>query len=199
MAARLPARGYTLLEMIIVVAIVALLVALTMPAMRGPLGKSELRGAAKQVRTALAGARLRAIESGVAQQFHFQPGGNRFEVVPRPTRDAGMGLPFSSGQATRRIAAAVPRSPEEPEPDQLPGGVRFVGQQTAEPSPEDSPQTVRLDAESWSPPIVFYPNGRTTNARIRLNGSRGFYADVLVRGVTGAATVGELKRRQLQP
>jgi hypothetical protein len=48
----------------------------------------------------------------------------------------------------------------------------------------------------WSAPIIFYPNGRTFNSRIRLHGEYGYYVDVMLRGLTGASRVGEVRRRE---
>jgi hypothetical protein len=49
---------------------------------------------------------------------------------------------------------------------------------------------------SWSPPILFYPNGRCTSARIRLRGASGLFVDVTLRGLTGAAQIGEILKAE---
>lgn len=74
--------GYSLLEMLIVVAVVMLLATLSWPALRRPLGKTRLRQAAKQLRAELIRARLEAIRSGKPQQFRYQPGTGRYETGP---------------------------------------------------------------------------------------------------------------------
>ncbi len=83
---RLERAGYTLIEMLIVLAILAALAALALPAMRGPLDKSRLRGASRQVQSALAKARFFAIREGVLVEFRFQVDGNRWmiQTVPAP-------------------------------------------------------------------------------------------------------------------
>ena len=48
----------------------------------------------------------------------------------------------------------------------------------------------------WSAPIIFYPNGRTFNTRIRLHGEYDYYVEVMLRGLTGASRVGEVRRRE---
>jgi hypothetical protein len=50
-----------------------------------------------------------------------------------------------------------------------------------------------LRPEDWSTPIVFYPNGRTSNAEIELIGDRDYRIQLQLRGVTGAIVVGELQ------
>ena len=47
-------------------------------------------------------------------------------------------------------------------------------------------------------PIVFYPNGRTSNARIRLTDQGEYYVDVSLRGLTGGARISKIRRWQEQ-
>ena len=48
--------------------------------------------------------------------------------------------------------------------------------------------------EKWSPPLVFYPSGQSSAARIRLRGASDYYVDVVLRGLTGGVTIGEIRR-----
>ncbi len=193
--------GFTLIEMLLVVALLALLAGLTLPAMHTPLRKSELRDAAKMLRAELTRARLRAIETGVAQRFRFRPGGPNFEVAPRSTSEAGTRLAFP-GQPTRRFDANADESiADAPSTFALQAGVIFLDQKTAaeDLAEFELPGLSDMkpgDMETWSKPIVFYPNGRTGNARIRLRGQLGFYVDVTLRGAIGSATIGKLMRSQ---
>ena len=98
-----PLRGFTLVEMLIVLAVLAVMASLAWPAVRGMAAKSELRSAAGNVRSALAGPRLRAIESGVPQRFRYQPGADGYEAVDCGTPDDASGEPA-------RPQAACPRT-----------------------------------------------------------------------------------------
>lgn len=75
-------RGFTLLEMIIVLAILALVVALAWPTLRRPLAKSVTQEAARQLARDLAHARLLAIDCGQTMALRFEPGGYRYTVKP---------------------------------------------------------------------------------------------------------------------
>ena len=55
---------------------------------------------------------------------------------------------------------------------------------------------VVADEEGWSDPIVFYPNGRTENAHIRIKGERNAVVDVSLRGLTGVATAGKPRHEE---
>jgi Tfp pilus assembly protein FimT len=51
-----------------------------------------------------------------------------------------------------------------------------------------------LEYQDWSKPVVFYPNGRTSNAVIQLIGERDYRVRLTLRGVTGAIFVSALER-----
>jgi len=183
--------AYTLVEVLIVLAVLAVLAALTWPSIRGMLGKGELRSGAKQVRVALARTRIEAIESGVAQAFRYRPGSGRFETTSLATPGAE-----SQGQRASRSSGALRWRSNEPVEDWLPRGVWFAesrGTSTAR-AEEPAPPSGRSDDGDWSAPIVFFPNGRSTNARIRLAGSNGYQVEVALRGLTGTAIIGPFER-----
>ena len=71
------------MELLIVVALLAMVLTLSLPSLRKLSAKSELRNAARQLRVTLLEARLAAIDSGDLTYFRYQPGGGRFEVRAR--------------------------------------------------------------------------------------------------------------------
>ncbi len=80
MVAKRPA--YSLVEMIIVVAIIAALMALAWPSFARPAGRWQLVYVAKQLRGELAHARLEAIRTGKPWQFCYEQGGRRYFISP---------------------------------------------------------------------------------------------------------------------
>lgn len=176
-------RGYTLVELLIVLAVVASLAGLSWPAVREMLAKSELRNAARQFRAALVKVRLDAIQSGTVRQLRYRPGRGRFEVSALASLDDEQ-----SGDEPGLAARAPPNGSGE---DRLGAGVSF--QEPDEPQPEDRPpDSAEPETQPWAAPILFYPNGQTSNARVRLEGRRGYHIEVTLRGITGAVTVGKL-------
>ena len=185
---RSPARvAFTMIELLIVLGLLAALVAFSWPAIGGMQAKGQLRIAAKQVRAMLAQARLEALESGTVRQFRYEPGTGRFEI----TAAEADGAAHTPGTAALSAAA-------ESAPNTLPAGVRFET-----PSPTAAAADAGLPAESldatWSAPLLFFPNGRTSNARLRLQGQRDFTVQLTLRGVTGAVAIGPLARVTERP
>lgn len=187
------AFAFTLTELLIVVAVLALVLSLSLPSLRRLSSKSELQNAARQVRANLLQSRLTAIESGSVAYFRYQPGGGGFEAGcggRRPARAAAGERPSFAEPPPDSDAAA----PDEAPPRQLlPLGVRF-----AEPStdrqlrPPAAASQVSGDA-AWSAPILFYPNGRTRNARIALVND-AYRIELSVRGLTGTVQISQVER-----
>ncbi|MDO5567397.1 MAG: hypothetical protein Q4G59_12120, partial [Planctomycetia bacterium] len=63
-------------------------------------------------------------------------------------------------------------------------GSRMIGSLTQLPG-EQKPE------DAWSKPILFYPNGRTSQAIIQLESSGKYplYSEIVLRGLTGSARV----------
>lgn len=168
-------RGYTLIEMLVVLAVLAMLAALAWPALRGLSAQTRLKDAAGQLRVALARTRLHAIESGTPWRFRFQPGTGRFETA------AGM-------------SADDDQPEDETDEQMLPHGVTFCDPEQLDAPPLAPEEARRSQLLPWSAPIVFYPNGRTSNARIRLADRGDLRVDVVLRGLTATATIGRPER-----
>lgn len=193
-----------MVELILVLLLLVAALGLTLPAVLSPLGQTELRHAAEQVRGALGQARIAAIESGMPHVFQFQPGGARWVIAPRlPTVS---GLPPTNGD--HLAAAASPANDSSSGrsgradiamvtvADELPYGVVFASPTTDEPeaTPLEFSVAANLPAPAdgfMSPPIIFYPNGRASDECIGLLGPRDLRLDVSLRGLTGTATISE--------
>ncbi len=192
-----PLRGFTLVEMLIVLALLAALASLAWPAVRGMAAKSELRSAAGNVRSALARARLRAIESGVPQRFRYQPGAGRYEALNCGTPDDASGEPAQPSRVPTDIL------PPEPIGGVLPSGVHFAGPDEIALPDEIRPSAPGRDAPigsaGWSRPIVFQTNGKTCDLRLRLLGQDRHYVDVKLRGLTGSVKIGHVGRLEDEP
>jgi prepilin-type N-terminal cleavage/methylation domain-containing protein len=184
--------AYTLLEMLIVLAVLAVLATLSWPVVRGMLRRGELRSAAKQVRAALTKGRLSAMETGVPHRFRYRPGTGRFEVGP---------LPASLDEDEVRSASARTRQrrDEMSAEDSIPSSVRFAESATARDGSDPPAPRSMADDAGWSAPTVFFPNGRSSDARIRLAGADGFFIEVSLRGLAGSTRISPPERLEERP
>jgi prepilin-type N-terminal cleavage/methylation domain-containing protein len=187
-------RGFTLIELVVVVAVLALLAAVSWPSVRGLWAKSHLQSGAKQLRAALARTRLDAMQSGTIRQFRYCPGTGRYEVSVLASLDS----PATADRAADTFglddgrSGAKGSSPQSAVEEVLPEGVVFEGPDLLEQFLDLTEGELTQDDSGWSKPILFFPNGRTANAHLRLLGDRGLLVEVSLRGITGAAAIGEM-------
>jgi type II secretion system protein H len=183
-------QGFTLVELLIVLAILVLMAGFSWPAVGGLLAKSELQSAAKQVRATLAQTRLKAMESGQVWQFRYQPGTRRFEIAPL--------VASSEEPLDRRDPRRGRDESGAPAETLLASGVRWESSEAA--GAELRPTLPEETAESaWSAPLLFFPNGRTSPARLQLSGRRGLSVRLTLRGITGMVAIGDIRRVEPQP
>jgi type II secretion system protein H len=74
--------GYTLLEVSVVVAIMAVIAAIAIPSMLALMGDADVASSGDQIRARLADARSMAMETGKPVRFGFVPGTGKFQFAP---------------------------------------------------------------------------------------------------------------------
>jgi prepilin-type N-terminal cleavage/methylation domain-containing protein len=82
MACATDRRGYTLLELLLVMAILVVMGALAFPALDTYYANFKVTAAADAVKGAWAEARERAIQDGIAYRFSLVPGTRHFRIAP---------------------------------------------------------------------------------------------------------------------
>lgn len=204
--------GFTLLELLLVLALMAAIAAMVWPALQRPLATQRLKRAAEQVRMHLIRARTQAINTGETFGFTFQPGksalrmaaytNNEALVESLSTMSQGSGQQGTSGQAPMTAAAssgasAVSAAASRPTfEDVLPEGVVFYGGDVASDARSDqflAQERVKGSVDlSWSQPVLFYPDGTALAARIAVVGDRNRAIVIEVRSLTGGAKVGDI-------
>jgi prepilin-type N-terminal cleavage/methylation domain-containing protein len=199
---RRSSRGFTLLEVLLVLALLVAIAALAAPALIRPLDNHRLRRAADQVRIDWSRARNRAMDSGRTLIFRYQPSGNTYVVEPLnsdedyleasdPTQAAGLAptTPTAGGISAMNVTQ-VPTETKE-----LYENVIFV---SSESTTDMRAMTLVGDPslmtgdEQWSEPIFFYPDGTTSTSRLLLSNNRSLFAIVSLRGLTGMTKVSDL-------
>ena len=171
-ARRKTRRGFTLIEVLLVLALMAVIAAMAWPALRSPFAGRRLHAAADQVRSEWFQARVEAMRSGHVYAFRYQVGGDRFrtssEDAPPPSDDKTLpdGVKFLADEARNDDLSALP--------------------------PDIEPESLDDLADGWSDPVFFYPDGTTSDVRLVLAGNQSRAVCIMLRGITGTASVTDL-------
>jgi hypothetical protein len=184
----LPPRGLTLVEVCLVLALLVVIGSFAVPIMQGAIERRALNSGVDLVRGAWAKARLAAMQNGQTCAFRFEPGGSRFQIVTLSqltTPEAGELAPDDA--ATEREVADMLRIPE----NRLPEGVTFVAGDVST-STEVMAMLPELGEGPWSRPILFHPDGTTSDASLLLTNTRQHSIRIALRGLTGISNTTEV-------
>ena len=189
-------RAVTLMEVLLVLVVLTLIAATAWPSLERSFADQRLRDAADLVRAEWSGARAEAMRSGVAQQFHYTPEEQAYWVEPCENALGSSGEPASMD--TNAPAGAEASYDRSVLPDEIyfhEGEAQSDASQAA--SADQSPQTEDIDAgpiEDGEPdtPIIFYPDGTCSSARLVLRNEYGRGITVTIRGLTGMSDVREI-------
>ena len=168
-------RGYTLLEMLLVLALIVILAALVVPSLQSAYAQYKLRASADTVRAAWANARSWAIDSGRPYRFDITPDKGNYRVVPADTGSDSMG---GADNTVRTLEAS------------LPDGINFeFGQGSSGPAAPSVPTMGGGDG-NWQTVATFLPDGTAReNVEITIRAKKIPPLVVRLRGLTGAVTV----------
>lgn len=197
--------GFTLLEIVLVLAIIAAIGAIAMPAIRGILDRQRLEASAERIRLALDRARLDAMKTGQAQMFECQPGSGKYSVHPltqqADVKNAAQGATVVTqtglvAETTQSgmLTAAEPTALSGEAKD-LEERVTFVSCMVASDSrafnvaQQSQASSGQVTTANIGQVILFYPDGSTTNAEVRIQNVNGDIRAVRLRGLTGHCKV----------
>jgi type II secretion system protein H len=188
-------RAFTLIEIMLVLAIMVVLAAVAAPALRGVMQDAALKNAADTVRIHWTKAHVKAMKTGRIQVFRFEQNGSRFTVQPWAAADDEVeAAPAVQGFGTAEEETASPRLDESKVT--LPEGTQFVAGAAALEGRSQSIEKDIKDANKfeadWSQPILFYPDGSSSDAWVIVAGEREVAIRVELRGMTGTTTIGEI-------
>lgn len=174
--------AFTLLELILVIAILVFVGALAVPSLYQTFSQQTLEKSADRVRVAMGKARVRAIERGEIYAVFLTEGGSWFNIAPFTNAKQ------QSSLATSREELAVRRLQSDLESDLLPRGIRFAAGTVA----VDARAAESLSSENGTTsirPILFYPDGTSQDASIILQNETGRFVEIQLRGLTGLSSV----------
>lgn len=195
-------RGHSMMEMMVVMSVLAGMATLSWPMLQSPLSKLRLQSAAQEVTTELAKARLKAMQSGVAQVFRIQLNTGKFQVMAASDEESDDDSSLDSMEVAETSSGSdLERSPlteasdKMPEKRELPCGICFTPPKSDESTDSRKSEEVE-DEQGWTDLAVFYPNGDTTNAVVGLRSNSDMHVDVKLNGLTGIAKIGEAHRQE---
>lgn len=179
--------AYTLLEIVLVCAVIAAVSALAVPSIDSMYGSYKMNAAVDSVRAAWANGRGSAILDGQPYRFCVVPGQGNYRLAPDNNA-------YWSGGGTP--APEDPNNPPAVIEDVLPKGVSFaVGAGGAPPAVapsnnDNSTPIGQVDPGSWSTVTVFKPDGTARDdVEIVFNVKGARPTSVQLRGLTGVVTV----------
>ena len=186
-------RGVTLIELLLVLALLVIVATMAYPAFFGPMKNQELRRSADRIRSAWGKAQVQAMKTGRIHMFRIQKDTNKFEIRP-----------FEDDQAATESDDAVAQISTQPNTtiieDTLPEDIKLsqvtsVGDMRTALTQQEVASDVGLTSEglneAWSSPILFYPDGTSSNSRLLLTNDT-YYVILQLRGLTGVAQVSDL-------
>lgn len=182
-----PRSAVTLIELMLVLVLLVIIASLSIPVLQGSLTQAKLENGAELLRSAWTRARLAATESGDTKVFRFEQNGSRFQVISL----GELGLPeqatIQPDETGEREAVDVLRLDEA----RLPDGVLFASADISA-SAQVSALTGGVAAGTvWSAPIVFRPDGTTSDAVVVLTNDTQQTIRVILRGLTGVSRIAE--------
>jgi prepilin-type N-terminal cleavage/methylation domain-containing protein len=178
----------SLLELLLVLALLVVIAAIAAPSLERPMEAEKLRRCAQLVQAEWGKARIRAMQSGQTIVFQYQTDSGRYRVQPWYSDDYLLeGNQLLDPAATTEAAALAGIG-------ELPEGVKFFTSTTLSEtrSLEIETELAKMSnsgaaGESWSAPVLFFPDGTTTTAETTLVNEAGSYVIVRLRGLTGVS------------
>jgi prepilin-type N-terminal cleavage/methylation domain-containing protein len=187
-------RAFTLLEVLLTLALVVIISGVAWVALQGPLARQRLRSAADAVRSDWCQARVDAMKSGRTYAFRYLVHGDRYHFGPQ--EDPSPANPSATARPSATDDEALGDEPLPPPVDKtLPLGIHFLGGEGGSEltAMGNTPQTKPAESGGdWSVPIYFYADGSTSDARLLLASDRHSALRLQLRGTTGSVTVDDV-------
>ncbi len=182
---QLPERtksGFTLLELIIVLAVMIAIAAMSLPMLQRSFSGQKLDKGADLVRAHMGRARVNAIRNGEIHAFYYQIEGPAFHVGPfnAETIDSLKDVALEEENRTSNFDFGDNLLPRE---------VRF----SMALANTDARAAAAIMSANYQPgdmrPILFYPDGTSQTAKLILQNKENDAVQVTLRGLTGTTTL----------
>jgi prepilin-type N-terminal cleavage/methylation domain-containing protein len=187
-------RGMTLVELLLVLAILVIIGSLVVPVFVGSFSSVRLRRAGDEVLARWAQARGRAIETGEIFQFRYASGTGTYQIEPwlPIAQDAAQGgaaatTAAASAAGSSEAGVATANNPSGVLNGGLPSEIVFQEGQIAAAAPNTTQQqsAPMESGGGLSTPILFFPDGTTSEASLVLMNDGQQYLRISLRALTG--------------
>jgi prepilin-type N-terminal cleavage/methylation domain-containing protein len=177
-------RGYTLLEVTLVMVLIVILVSLAYPSIENYYTSVRTRAGADAVRTAWVQARAHAMDEGQSYRFSVLPGQSSYRIAPDNASYWGRGDPPTVDDPELRPLVLA---------EDLPKGVRFIMNGQGEDAQQDNDKETPakdVDPGQFQTVVIFKPDG-TTNVDVEIVLRMGTAAGIKtnLRSLTGTSSV----------
>jgi prepilin-type N-terminal cleavage/methylation domain-containing protein len=189
--------AFTLIEIMLVMAIMVALAALSAPALRGVMRRQTLQAAADAVRADLTRAHVQAMKTGRVQVFRAEIGGRKYKVEPYIGGDDAIESIAGAQDTSGKVYGAGVFDPTAAVVSQreLPEGTSFIEGDAIAASRSASIQAELYELgqdAAWCEPILFYPDGTCSDAHVVVGNEQQVGMRLDLRGLTGVVTLGEI-------
>src|SRR5215212_8548590 len=187
-------RGLTLIEICLVLTLLVVIASFAIPLLGGAMERRALMSGAGLLQAGWTRARLAAMQSGQTYVVRFEPKGSRFQVLSLDQ----LQLPES-----QEMQSEDPDSEYTPYDilrffkTRLPSGVVFAHSDVSNSNQLTATMGSAGDGP-WSAPIIFRPDGTTSDASVLLSNEPGQTVRVTLRGLTGTSVAGEVGKENVQ-
>lgn len=186
-------RGFTLAEILLVMLIIVIAGAVTMPYVQNSLRRQRLKSAAETMRIEWSRAHVKAMKTGRILVFRYQMEGNQFSLQPWVGGDQA-----TEGESEVAGFGTPEAAPAEAETKELEEGITFAAGEAKFDSRayqvEDFLQNSGGGEVQWSKPILFYPDGSATDAFVIVSDAQRDAYRIQLRGLTGTSYIGEVTK-----
>jgi len=184
--------GFTLLELLVVVAILVVMAALVAPNVVSQVQETRVAQAAESVRDIIARSRTFALDTGIDYQFRYEPNGRKFVVLPVELEPSDSNSTGGRSETSNYLRLS----------GELNEGFRLLA------ADDDNQRIESLEANwfgqldnalqlsqaTWSSPIVFRFDGTADDADLQVTTDERLAADLSVPGLTGGVSVSRVYR-----
>lgn len=195
--------GFTLLELLLVVSLMAVLATIALPQVAWLLGDRRIVRGAKVIREEFILARVDAMRQGRILMVDAMPETNVLRVRPyRSLADSvnavdqtGSQSALLTGADQAQIAPVAEAQEEDIRQIELPEDVtvKSIAVASAVRAMQVQQANAGTQSAGYSQPILFYPDGTTSTAAVTLMHPTHGQITVKLRGITGEVTLGEIE------